>query len=493
MADLARIKQIESGGDPYARTGSYHGLYQLSVPEFEKYGGGDIYNAEDNERAATRKFEAEEARFRNKYGRSPTSTEVYMTHQQGEGGFNAHYSNPDGLAWQNMAGTLEGRQKGAGWARQAICGNVPDDVKAQFPGGVDSLTSKQFMDLWGRKVEGGGGPMRSAFAQEGRRNMTPMQMAMGGGSEDEQIPLNAAYAQGTGYAPEPSLGAKFLAGGPGALFGVPGRPLFDGMMLAGMALRDDSKGLVPMTALLKQEKEIEFAREQARNSPKDKWSLTVGPDGEIIKFRNSDGAHSIQRGLGRKLDPSVLKEQAEGLEKSTTLHSVSQEARQYSDKIAKGELDLSLMSKGQAAWENLFGATSPKAQEYNAFQSFRTGAANSILQAAKGTQTEGDAQRAYNEFTQGLAQHDNATTARALEKLIAVNGRLIAARKTSLDATSDAYRDNPALERYRKAYDDMGPMYAPRPQAPAGAPSSAGAPAASAAPVQPAYKVLKVH
>ena len=36
---MRAIRQIESGGNPNATTGSYKGLYQLSDGEFRRYGG----------------------------------------------------------------------------------------------------------------------------------------------------------------------------------------------------------------------------------------------------------------------------------------------------------------------------------------------------------------------------------------------------------------------------------------------------------------------
>ena len=52
-----------------------------------------------------------------------------------------------------MAATAEGQQKGEGWARTAIWGNVPSDLKWQFVS-VDNLTSAQFIEVWRRRVEG---------------------------------------------------------------------------------------------------------------------------------------------------------------------------------------------------------------------------------------------------------------------------------------------------------------------------------------------------
>ncbi len=151
---LRTIAAIESGGRPNAVTGSYKGLFQLSDEEFRRYGGRNIMDPGENARVAALKLRDEIGNFRQQYGRDPSPTEIYLTHQQGEAGLAAHLANPNAPAWQNMASTGEGRQKGPAWARAAIWGNVPDDVKARY-GSVDNITSAQFVQLWQRKVEGG--------------------------------------------------------------------------------------------------------------------------------------------------------------------------------------------------------------------------------------------------------------------------------------------------------------------------------------------------
>lgn len=145
---LPRIVQIESGGNPSNQTGSYTGLLQMGPQERAQYGG-------DGLDSGLRLLKDRADQFEQKFGRPPSPTEFYLTHQQGLGGIAAHMGAPDAPAWQNMAATAEGRQKGAGWAKQAIWGNVPSDLRAQYPGGVDALTSQQFMDLWRGKVERG--------------------------------------------------------------------------------------------------------------------------------------------------------------------------------------------------------------------------------------------------------------------------------------------------------------------------------------------------
>lgn len=183
-AMMRRFAQIESGGRPGIATGSYKGLFQMSDAEFAKYGGGNIWSAEDNANAAARKIKVEAAAFKAKYGRDPTATDLYMQHQQGVAGYAAHMANPNAPAWQNMLSTAEGKEKGEAWAKAAIWGNIPADIKAQFPGGVDTVTSAAFVNVWRRKVDGYASatiasgaltPEQAAAVQETARRQTAAQ------------------------------------------------------------------------------------------------------------------------------------------------------------------------------------------------------------------------------------------------------------------------------------------------------------------------------
>lgn len=168
---MVTFARIESGGRPGEQTGSYKGLYQLSEAEFRKHGGtGDIFDPVANADAAAAKLKAESADFENKYGKPPTALDLYLVHQQGEGGYAMHMQNPDAPAWQNMASTAEGRQKGAAWSKRAIWGNIPDDVKGKFPGGVETVTSAEFTKVWQDKVDRMGGGS-GATTQTADQNM----------------------------------------------------------------------------------------------------------------------------------------------------------------------------------------------------------------------------------------------------------------------------------------------------------------------------------
>ena len=153
MRMMKAFAKIESGYNPKARTGKYKCLFQLSDWEFAKYWQGDIYDIRDCSIAAARKFATEAAEFEKDVGRRATAAEIYCIHQQGYQGCAFHYAAPHQLAWKNMYLTSEGQEKGEAWARKAIWGNVPSDIKNEIKGGVEALTSGQFIALWTERVD----------------------------------------------------------------------------------------------------------------------------------------------------------------------------------------------------------------------------------------------------------------------------------------------------------------------------------------------------
>jgi hypothetical protein len=150
---MKAFARIESGYNPKVTTGKYKCLFQLSDWEFAKYWKGDIYDIRDCSIAAARKLATEAAQFEKDVGRRATATEIYCIHQQGYQGCAFHYAAPHQLAWKNMYLTAEGQERGEAWARKAIWGNVPSDIKGQIKGGVEELTSGQFIAIWTERVE----------------------------------------------------------------------------------------------------------------------------------------------------------------------------------------------------------------------------------------------------------------------------------------------------------------------------------------------------
>lgn len=159
---------IESSMNPHAKTGSYKGLFQLSNTEFHSNGGGNIYNAEDNANAFANIVKRNSNLFKQTTGRDPTGFDLYMMHQQGTDGYAQHLKDPTRPAWQSMYATREGREKGPGWSKKAIWGNLGPQDKRRF-GSVDNVTSGDFLNSWKAKVErfGGGNGMNAVASEAG--------------------------------------------------------------------------------------------------------------------------------------------------------------------------------------------------------------------------------------------------------------------------------------------------------------------------------------
>lgn len=147
------VANIESGGNPGAKTGSYIGVFQISRKEMAEHGAGDPTDVNANADVFMQRVKGDMASFKKATGRDPSPTELYMSHQQGRAGVLEHVNNPDQPAWQSMYATGEGQQKGVGWAKKAIWGNIPDDVKAKF-GNVENVTSGDLMAIYAAKVRG---------------------------------------------------------------------------------------------------------------------------------------------------------------------------------------------------------------------------------------------------------------------------------------------------------------------------------------------------
>lgn len=203
-AEFKRVVQIESGGDPKQRTGSYSGLTQLSKEEFAKYGGkGDITDAAANLEAGAAKLAAETQQFTKQFGRPPTPNDLYMIHQQGWGGYQAHTANPDQPAWKSMASTAEGRQKGEGWSKLAISGNIPK----QWGVDPETITSREFVERWGAHRRGAGSPPAAPDPAQAPPAPAP-QMAAAPPPAAPEPPTGALAAIPEA---EPTPGSDFLA------------------------------------------------------------------------------------------------------------------------------------------------------------------------------------------------------------------------------------------------------------------------------------------
>src|SRR5215472_5628248 len=149
---MKAVAKIESDFDPKQRTGSYVGLFQLSKREFGANGSGDITNARDNAIAAAYKFATAAMLMELSTHKKATYSDLYLIHQQGMSGAEAHVNHPDRIAWKSMCATDEGKEKGEGWCKRAIWENTLPEVKRVWKS-VENLTSGVFVKMWKERVD----------------------------------------------------------------------------------------------------------------------------------------------------------------------------------------------------------------------------------------------------------------------------------------------------------------------------------------------------
>jgi hypothetical protein len=152
-----RTIQIESGFKPSQKTGSYVGLGQWSKGEMLRHGITDPDDVEQNRTALKTDMQDRAAKL-TKDGFPATAANVYLMHQQGEAGLEAHLRNPDGVAWQN----LKPYYRTDSLAKQAVWGNMTPQMRAEAGGDVNKVTSGDFTRLWEARYNGTDAPTGAA-------------------------------------------------------------------------------------------------------------------------------------------------------------------------------------------------------------------------------------------------------------------------------------------------------------------------------------------
>lgn len=142
---IGRLFQIESGGNPDARTGSHRGLAQLSPGLETRYGITDENRADPMAQAAAVAQEATEQapQLAQVLGRKVSAADLYLAHQQGVVGAAALMTHPDEPAWR----AVRPYYKDDAAAKAAIAGNIPDGNPLKDLS-VNQISAAAFVNVW---------------------------------------------------------------------------------------------------------------------------------------------------------------------------------------------------------------------------------------------------------------------------------------------------------------------------------------------------------
>jgi hypothetical protein len=110
--------------------------------------------------------------------------------------------------------------------------------------------------------------------------------------------------------------------------------------------------------------------------------------------------------------------------------NLATDAYSYINRIKTGEIKFGLKDRASISARNAFGSQDPDVLARNDYDKFIVQLTNESLRLNKGTQTEGDAQRALQEVKSAESAAD---AARAMNKLAEINARRVSDAKTSVE------------------------------------------------------------
>ena len=117
---------------------------------------------------------------------------------------------------------------------------------------------------------------------------------------------------------------------------------------------------------------------------------------------------------------------------NTVFENLITEGTNLTSQIDKNKDAFSLTGRGTAAFQSIFNPDAPEVKVKSDVDSYLNKARNAYLLAAKGTQTEGDAQRAWAEFAGSLDFSSAAGAKRSVERITKELGTQKAANESYL-------------------------------------------------------------
>ena len=132
-----------------------------------------------------------------------------------------------------------------------------------------------------------------------------------------------------------------------------------------------------------------------------------------------------------KLPPQALKLQQEELDAIGIAAGITADLEGVAKQIDEGKLDLSLTGNAAGKVRNFIGISNESSRNLDSFQATIEKLRNDSLRLNKGVQTEGDAQRAWNELFSSL--NDKKLVRKRLGEIQKINERAVNLRKMNVD------------------------------------------------------------
>lgn len=142
-----------------------------------------------------------------------------------------------------------------------------------------------------------------------------------------------------------------------------------------------------------------------------------------------------------KLPTPALKLQQEELDAIGTASSIQADLKALEGQIDAGKLKLGPVSNIASQARNMAGMSDEQSRNFQSFQSTLEKLRNDSLRLNKGVQTEGDAQRAWNELIKNI--NDPKVVKQRLGEIQKINARAANLRKMNIDSIRSNYGMEP--------------------------------------------------
>ena len=141
-------------------------------------------------------------------------------------------------------------------------------------------------------------------------------------------------------------------------------------------------------------------------------------------------AFKREQAANKPLRADLAKEEDADYVLAKDAKNLATDAYSYINRIKTGEIKFGLKDRASISARNAFGSQDPDVLARNDYDKFIVQLTNESLRLNKGTQTEGDAQRALQEVKSAESAAD---AARAMNKLAEINARRVSDAKTSVE------------------------------------------------------------
>lgn len=148
------------------------------------------------------------------------------------------------------------------------------------------------------------------------------------------------------------------------------------------------------------------------------------------QMKIDEAAFKREQAANKPLRADLAKEEDADYVLAKDAKNLATDAYSYINRIKTGEIKFGLKDRASISARNAFGSQDPDVLARNDYDKFIVQLTNESLRLNKGTQTEGDAQRALQEVKSAESAAD---AARAMNKLAEINARRVSDAKTSVE------------------------------------------------------------